>query len=81
MLDNTGKNVSVKGSKMLSEELSLVLSNKFLDVVELTDDCHNILSQLAEMFTLLDKSNNRVGHGDVTISLDLVPVGAFVDDL
>jgi hypothetical protein len=58
VLDNTGEDVSVKSSEMLGEELSLILGNEFLDVVELTDNCHNILSQLAEMFTLLDKSNN-----------------------
>jgi hypothetical protein len=81
VLDNTGKDVSIKSSEMLGKELSLILGNEFLNVVELTNDCHDILSQLAEMFTLLDKSNNRVGHGDVTISLDLVPVSAFVDDL
>jgi hypothetical protein len=66
---------------MLGKELSFVFSDEFLDIVELTYDCHDILSQLAEMFTLLDKSNNRVRHRDVTVGLDLVPVSALIDHL
>jgi hypothetical protein len=44
VLKNTGTNVSIKSGKVLSKEVTLIILNKILNVVELTDNCHYIFS-------------------------------------